>query len=703
VEFGTDGKSLGGGKARLGLGSASGAAGVCAFWDEAQEQWLSDGLSLEIDAEGNIWCETPHLTFFAFISRPFEALAETLLCSTLNVLSADGLKRLPKGDWATRPSAIVFWSILVALLLLLIYGCYLDHSERNSRELWSESRFLEHGGEKGEKSGFMRDAFQSLILDMLGCVRHLNKLKGVAQATTSRDSVSSVDTGHTNASLQTRKAKSFTKTIIKKVDSIRRQVVKFTILACISHRTKIARDDVKHGLQISKESAPDVRAISNGAREIRSHEDSQADSRIVAALSRHAPNVMAKLQEEPDVLMLKVNGCLRSAYGLYCLFVSSHPLHICLAYSIFTSHAMRSCIVAGTILGPALIQALFFSVSGDALSFESSDKCAKTNDLFRAVGVGISSWLLMSLPMLALGTQVKRFFVPRTDWNEESKERFLRQWKRQDRIVYFCLLLYVLLCIGFVVTFLANVRPGDDLLWLQAFVTALVEDFFFAPLALALFLHIIFEITRYTQPRVIEKIYVELRCEAETAKRNKASAVASQQLSPRSSSSSDCSRVSSPIASPKGSLSPKDFSKEKDGMGLLNASELGLSLSLEGGRGALRSHWTNAGGTLSARSPGSPEREPGSCLVTSRSCMALDTDSEFQIELPKATLLAKISHWQTTKGEHVSATSPGPRAATLQERLEDDRVSSVGCPLWSPLCTLLAGARTCDGEVGLPD
>jgi hypothetical protein len=38
---------------------------VCAYWDVAQERWMTEGVETETGSDGNVWCKTVHLTLFA--------------------------------------------------------------------------------------------------------------------------------------------------------------------------------------------------------------------------------------------------------------------------------------------------------------------------------------------------------------------------------------------------------------------------------------------------------------------------------------------------------------------------------------------------------------------------------------------------------------------------------------------------------------
>lgn len=119
---------------------------VCGFWDESARAWSTQGLAL---AAGNaagefVRCATRHLTLFGAF---FMGLQEAIICSQFSLLNADALAELAKSDWLAAPGALLFWSLLLALLGICLLALLLD-KWRGAAFCWRSEFFLVplHGG-----------------------------------------------------------------------------------------------------------------------------------------------------------------------------------------------------------------------------------------------------------------------------------------------------------------------------------------------------------------------------------------------------------------------------------------------------------------------------------------------------------------------------------------------------------------------------
>ncbi|CAE7773231.1 rngB, partial [Symbiodinium sp. CCMP2456] len=128
--------SVGSSELRGGFDGASGAAeggsAQCAFWDEETSAWSSTGLRRLAYQDGELICQTSHLTVFGAV---LDVLLQVIRCSTASqVLSAEGFANFGKGTWTGRSPTVVAFIAVFVFVLLLFYALRLDAKRALSRE-----------------------------------------------------------------------------------------------------------------------------------------------------------------------------------------------------------------------------------------------------------------------------------------------------------------------------------------------------------------------------------------------------------------------------------------------------------------------------------------------------------------------------------------------------------------------------------------
>eukprot|EP00435_Cladocopium_sp_Y103_P009557 s4634_g2.t1 len=96
----------------------------CAFWDEEQAIWSTEGVStLPSTTPGKVLCSTTHLSIFGGVFEVFLGdMAQVLRCSTAFVVfSAEGLLSL-------GPSLVTF-SLLLLFTLFFLISLHLDRKD----------------------------------------------------------------------------------------------------------------------------------------------------------------------------------------------------------------------------------------------------------------------------------------------------------------------------------------------------------------------------------------------------------------------------------------------------------------------------------------------------------------------------------------------------------------------------------------------
>jgi hypothetical protein len=97
----------------------------CAYWNTAEERWSGEGLTSIDGPNGELVCETNHLTVFAAIIGEFERLSNPA-CLNVEVLTEKGLGRLRGWGWWYRPAALLVWAIILIQALVLAIALGLD-------------------------------------------------------------------------------------------------------------------------------------------------------------------------------------------------------------------------------------------------------------------------------------------------------------------------------------------------------------------------------------------------------------------------------------------------------------------------------------------------------------------------------------------------------------------------------------------------
>eukprot|EP00929_Paragymnodinium_shiwhaense_P093774 TRINITY_DN5403_c0_g1_i4.p1 TRINITY_DN5403_c0_g1~~TRINITY_DN5403_c0_g1_i4.p1 ORF type:complete len:1527 (+),score=346.76 TRINITY_DN5403_c0_g1_i4:119-4699(+) len=180
-------------------------------------------------------------------------------------------------------------------------------------------------------------------------------------------------------------------------------------------------------------------------------------------------------------------------YKVFVMMIAVHPWMVVLEFSAYVSHSARLALVVAEVLGSTAMGALFYSVSGGALSKDSDPSCAAPEDLW----LEIVNAAAVATVTCALSDFVIAFFAMILMVNpDEDKKELLpievvhREYLQRMRRLFFwfCVTSYILFCIMVDVTFLANVTEEDAIAWRTSSAICLMEDFFLVPAVIGLLL-----------------------------------------------------------------------------------------------------------------------------------------------------------------------------------------------------------------------
>jgi hypothetical protein len=465
----------------------SGGNATCAFWDDGRKRWNAEGLETIRAQDGSIWCATPHLTVFGAVlfevsQVAHEAAHEAMLavvCSNAEVFSLESLQRLLHGDWSEQPAAILLWSVLACLGALQGIACLWDRRTQKTGQ-WCEEQFFVCGeGKKGMSccSQLSGAVFQKGLLETL------DKGFEIKLADLESDDPSGPQHGHdgNGAVVRRRRSERLRGAIAARTHLLALGVVRYTVLAELARKTKVAKDDLKQ--QASAKSDQRVDSVDS----------------VRSKLDLAVPGVF-------DGFFKKRCVCTHP----WALFVAAHPFTQILSFSIFITKSMQSIQIASQLLGAAALSALFFSETGDALSIASSQECETTDNFWRSAAIGVISGLVTSIPMVFVAAAMKRHFVQREFWDEAAKQRQLRRWRFKDRCIWTFSFLYNVSCALFIATFLANIRPTDAQKWLESVFGILLDDFLLQPILVAVVYTLVSTMLVACSPGLIEEVRRDL-------------------------------------------------------------------------------------------------------------------------------------------------------------------------------------------------
>jgi hypothetical protein len=165
------------------------------------------------------------------------------------------------------------------------------------------------------------------------------------------------------------------------------------------------------------------------------------------------------------------------------------PLGCGCCRSIFTSSSIRALLFTVEQLGGIFAVTLFFSATGGAQAKRQARMdCESANlaeTLGRLIAIATASVFIGGIPGSIFGSLQTR--GPKVCNTPEERERQLKIWRNQDRLIWVLGLLYCLFCVNLVVLFYANVSTDNIMEWIITTLMALAQDHVVMPLLLVLF------------------------------------------------------------------------------------------------------------------------------------------------------------------------------------------------------------------------
>ncbi|OLQ14692.1 Attractin-like protein 1 [Symbiodinium microadriaticum] len=426
----------------------------CAFWDEETSAWSSTGLLRLAYQDGELICQTSHLTVFGAV---LDVLLRVIRCSTASqVLSAEGFANFGKGTWTGQSPTVIAFIAVFVFVLLLLYALRLDAKRALSREEVEAALLVELEEETDHEIGISDDQEPE--------VKKVNRRNICHQA----------------AARMLSQFMWFLSQIFEMPDAdMLKELMNakmVTINRCISSIYAYKSHADRQSIRASETAVGRARMRPSNAASL-----SVTVVDFVRMDVATTPTERRKASAAKE--FLKSYWCKR----VVLLTRAMHPWITMQYVSLFRSHVVRASLIILKLVSTGAANALFFAAS--AVSTDSERDCRPPENfgerLVRAGVVGILSACMSDLLILLLAAVQWRQVIIR-HWTEEAKKRQLRSWRWRRRFFWLIWFVDMGMSILYIFGFLANVSETDGSKWLESTGISLLQDLLLKPLYMAL-------------------------------------------------------------------------------------------------------------------------------------------------------------------------------------------------------------------------
>ncbi|CAE7554155.1 rngB [Symbiodinium sp. CCMP2592] len=425
----------------------------CAFWDEETSAWSSKGLLRLAHEDGELICQTSHLTVFGAV---LDVLLQVIRCSTASqVLSAEGFANFGKGTWTGRSPTVIAFIAVFVFVLLLLYALRLDAKRALSREEVEAALLVEleedtphEFDDSDDQEPEVKQAHRPNICQRAAAWMLSRFMWFLSQIFEMPD------------------ANMLEELMNAKVVTINRCIS--SIYAYKSHADRQS-----------------IRASETAVGHARMRPSNVAGVSVTVVDFVRMDMATTKENSKTSAVkeFLQSYWCKR----VVLLMRAMHPWITMQYVSLFRSHVVRASLITLKLVSTGAANALFFAAS--AVSADSEKDCGPPETfgerLLRAGVVGILSACMGDLLILLLAAVQWRQVIVR-HWTEETKERQLRSWRCRRCFFWLLWTLDTGMSILYIFGFLANVSEKDASKWLESTGISLLQDLLLKPLYMAL-------------------------------------------------------------------------------------------------------------------------------------------------------------------------------------------------------------------------
>lgn len=212
-----------------------------------------------------------------------------------------------------------------------------------------------------------------------------------------------------------------------------------------------------------------------------------------------ADDMAAELEDQQEEIAENLQFVMHHGILLRMARVTkfTHPVAANFRASVALPRTVRTLMFACKLWCAMLVAALFFQTSGEAVSVEDPEECAKTATipLVRAIVVGC-----IAAGIAELVGYIEKLY-PTTlkyieGWSEKKVARQLLIWRVRYCVFIVVGLCYLLFCMLFVALFLASVTDIDKDTFVVSTLSQLAQQWFIVPLAVTLLISFVFVFVR---------------------------------------------------------------------------------------------------------------------------------------------------------------------------------------------------------------
>jgi len=246
-------------------------------------------------------------------------------------------------------------------------------------------------------------------------------------------------------------------------------IIKFAVLSNSAAAANMTLEDMQLAMQMRLR--------------LEEHRRRMKDARVSDVASQSLQRGSAQLLEShgleadefENMLSLAITGS-RGVARLWSLFLNAQPILKMYRYSVQFSRAARLLLFSVRFWGALAASAVFFSVSGTAVSVNAPDVCSGKGGALELILIsGIASAVFGQLVEIVLARIKQRRFVFSERWSEESILKKLRFWKIRDAVVDLAAISYLACTMTYVYLFLVNVSVNDITVWVSSSLVAVLK------------------------------------------------------------------------------------------------------------------------------------------------------------------------------------------------------------------------------------
>lgn len=495
----------------------------CRFWDVEKGLWSSKGMAVSAKsaASSDLRCETVHFSFFGAI---LEGIMQTLACANFDILNAEGIANIFKGDWYMGWAGIVCGFLLLLLAVAMGVAAYLD-LRRIKKLGWRDEFFLVETGPLAPLPQGEGDAPSDELQEeaaapeptsktqkgaaaaMGGCACICGWMKessGVAEALEDICSSYFEYFGEVRGALE-ECAGMFSGLGGASCGALLYKTAAHMLLRRARESTAMSMGISDDLLEFVMEDE-DLREFLIKSTEQRVHAVDAPETAHNAGragewrLAKSQHDVWHLLHDEVSHRLVQhsshehVRGSmLLVPFHIGKTFLRSNPLGAAYTLDLFKSCKQRVFLVALEFWGALALCCVFYEASGEvSVSGKKKDMCdvEESGDLAEAIGMKIGrtiviatvSIIVASLPLCFLESLQTKGFKKLEQRNSKAWKKQLKAWVIQERIFWTFGLVYLAFCVFYVVVFIANIDIDDQAGWsIQGLITIL-QDFIAMPL-----------------------------------------------------------------------------------------------------------------------------------------------------------------------------------------------------------------------------